>query len=287
MMIMMITVDNLRSTDTTLTVAWQSSTYWMFLFTSHWWSPALPSIPHVDLVAFLLAVSYRSLIALILGADWRKHQGESRSGKYSHIWWFIRRPSVAMEHQFLDSSAQDWKVRKAAPWSKTPWHGEAWRVQSISWFSNRFMGYATGYKQIHEIYDFESWAAKFYDHGFNDGSTSTEITPNQKGILFERFCFFLPSWVFHVGETFNVNSCKYLQFINLYLFKRIFEKKCWETKTTKLHQVCNKEKDPGDRSSDCWQAARFSTWPFWALCPAEISWKPGFVTVLNPCFLEQ
>ena len=147
----------LRSTDTTLTVAWQSSTWYHVslnvLFASHWWWPALPAIPHG--VAFLLIVSYyRSLIALILGADWRKHQGESRSGKsgkYSHIWWFSRRPSCAMEHQFLVSSAQDWKVRKAAPWSKTPWHGEAWRVKSISWLLNRFMRYATGYKQIYEM----------------------------------------------------------------------------------------------------------------------------------------
>lgn len=48
------------------------------------------------------------------------------------------------------------------------------------------------------------------------GRHQARSPPTKK--VFERFCFFFPSWVFHVGETFNFNSCKYIQFINLYLF---------------------------------------------------------------------
>lgn len=48
------------------------------------------------------------------------------------------------------------------------------------------------------------------------GRHQARSPPTKK--VFERFCFFFPSWVFHVGETFNFNSCKYIQFINLYIF---------------------------------------------------------------------
>lgn len=139
---------------------------------------------------------------------------------------------------------------------------------------NRFMRYTTLNREQQSFMNKDSMMV-----------TSTEVTSTKKWNLRDSFFSSQAGFSMLVKYSISIHAI-YIQFINLYLFKCIFEKIYWEAKTNGLHQVCNKEKDPGNRSSD-WQAARFSTWPFWALCPAEISWNLLYVTLLsNPCFLS-